>query len=316
MLYKDNKMLFFLYNLIAILKIFLDTRIKIGLARLLLIHKYMKNTLKTLILTAFLVLGFSLTTSPAWSAIELVKPSDSSVEISKVDIKVEAPAKSQSHAPEPGTLALFGGGVLSMLITFVRRTYLITKRVIDVAGSIIALILLSPVLLIVAILIKVTSKGPIFYSQVRVGKDGKSFDIYKFRSMRTDAETASGPVWAAKNDSRITPIGSFIRKSRIDEIPQFINVLKGDMSIIGPRPERPIFVEKLKKEIADYEKRLNVKPGITGLAQVWHHYDESIADVRKKIKYDILYIKNVCLWTDLRILWRTVRVVLTGAGAK
>ena len=134
--------------------------------------------------------------------------------------------------------------------------------------------------------------------------------------MKVDAEKYSGPVWAAKNDDRLIPGGNFLRKSKIDEIPQFINVLKGEMSIIGQRPERPFFVERLKKQIPDYEKRLNIKPGITGLAQVLHRADETIKDVRKKIKYDILYIKRMCLWTDVIILARTVRVVLTGIAAR
>ena len=131
-----------------------------------------------------------------------------------------------------------------------------------------------------------------------------------------DAEKFSGPVWATKNDNRLIPGGNFLRRSKIDEIPQFINVLKGEMSIIGPRPERPFFVERLKKQIPDYEKRLKIKPGITGLAQVLHRADETIKDVRKKIKYDILYIKKMCLLTDVRILIKTVRVVLTGSVAR
>lgn len=134
--------------------------------------------------------------------------------------------------------------------------------------------------------------------------------------MRVDAEKETGPVWAEHNDPRLIPIGRFLRKAHIDEIPQFINILKGEMSLIGPRPERPVFVQKFKEEITDYEKRLAVKPGLTGLAQVWHTYDATIEDVRKKIKYDLLYIKKLCLWTDVRILFRTVRVVFTGEGAR
>ncbi len=214
--------------------------------------------------------------------------------------------------PEPNTLVLFSSGLLTMLIGFFRRTYSITKRTIDITGSVIALILFAPILLLTALLIKLTSRGSIFYTQTRVGKNGKNFEIYKFRTMNVDAEKASGPVWAAQNDNRLIPAGKFIRKAHIDEIPQFVNCLKGDMSIIGPRPERPVFVEQLKKEISDYTKRLDVKPGITGLAQVWHCYDETIDDVRKKIKYDLLYIKKMCFWTDVRILARTVRVVLIG----
>ena len=226
------------------------------------------------------------------------------------------PSDSKTFVPEPNTLALFSSGLLTMLITFFRRTYSLTKRTIDITGSVIALVLFSPILILTAILIKLTSKGPIFYTQTRVGKDNQNFEIFKFRTMKVDAEKATGPVWASKNDNRLIPCGKFIRKAHIDEIPQFVNVIMGDMSIIGPRPERPIFVEKLKTEIVDYSKRLDVKPGITGLAQVCHHYDDTIDDVRKKIKYDILYIKKMCFWTDVTILARTVRVVLTGAGAR
>ena len=226
-----------------------------------------------------------------------------------------ASKKSQSRAPEPSSLLLFGSGLLSMIITFARRTYDLAKRTLDILTSTIALIMLSPFCLLVAILIKLTSKGPILYSQIRSGKHGEPFEIYKFRTMKVDAEKDSGPVWAQANDSRITPIGNFLRKSRIDEIPQFINVLQGHMSVIGPRPERPIFIEKLKEDISDYSKRLAVKPGITGLAQVYHRYDESIVDVRKKVKYDILYIKKMCFITDIGIIFRTFTVILTGFGA-
>jgi len=225
------------------------------------------------------------------------------------------PRQERTRVPEPSTFLLFGSGLLSMVISFLRKTYSIAKRGMDIAIAVVALAVLSPLCLMVGLLIKITSKGPVFYSQVRTGKDGKQFDIYKFRSMRADAENGSGPVWAKLKDDRITPIGSFLRKSRIDEVPQFINVLKGEMSVIGPRPERPVFIEKLESQIRDYPKRLSVKPGITGLAQVYHRYDESIADVRKKVKYDILYIKKMCFGTDLLIVGRTLGVILTGFGA-
>jgi len=201
-------------------------------------------------------------------------------------------------------------------IAYERKPYHIVKRMTDIGGSVIAFVLLSPFFIFAALFIKILSKGPVFFRQTRVGQYGKTFEIYKFRTMKVDAEKYSGPVWAAKNDDRLIPGGNFLRKSKIDEIPQFINVLKGEMSIIGPRPERPFFVERLKKQIPDYEKRLNIKPGITGLAQVLHRADETIKDVRKKIKYDILYIKRMCLWTDVIILARTVRVVLTGIAAR
>ncbi len=221
-----------------------------------------------------------------------------------------------SRAPEPSSLLLFGSGIFTMIMTFLRRAYHVSKRIMDIVISSVAIVILSPLCLIVAFVIKLTSKGPIIYSQTRSGKDGKDFEIYKFRTMRVDAEKATGPVWALAKDSRITPIGNFLRKSRIDEIPQFINVLKGDMSVIGPRPERPVFVKKLELQITDYNKSLSVKPGITGLAQVYHRYDENIIDVRTKVKYDILYIKNICFLTDIRIIMSTFRVILTGFGAR
>lgn len=256
----------------------------------------------------------------AWATLSLVRPHEDIVqgdESSQTRLMLtDATDQPKSRAPEPSTLFLFGGGVVGMIVSFVRRTYLVLKRMLDVAASILGLICLAPLFLITAILVKLTSKGPILFTQTRVGKDGKLFEIYKFRTMRVDAEKNTGPVWAAKNDSRLTPIGQFLRKTHMDEIPQFLNILRGEMSLIGPRPERPVFVEQFKTLITDYEKRLAVKPGITGLAQVWHKYDETIDDVRKKIKYDLLYIKKYCLWTDLRILFRTVRVVFTGEGAR
>jgi exopolysaccharide biosynthesis polyprenyl glycosylphosphotransferase len=268
------------------------------------------------ILMAVAVSVFIVTTG--WAALTLV---DSAGYRQGQDTTMEEYAmvhsgKAKSHAPEPATLALFGSGIFGMIISFVRKTYHIAKRIFDVVLSVVALIVLSPLFILTALLIKCTSKGPMLFTQIRAGKDGDPFKMYKFRTMKVDAEKESGPVWAAANDNRLIPVGSFLRKAHLDEIPQFINVLRGEMSIIGPRPERPVFVEKLKKEISDYEKRLAIKPGITGLAQVWHRYDETIADVRKKVKYDILYIKKVCLWTDLRILLRTVRVVFTGEGAR
>lgn len=276
----------------------------------------MKTFVQNIRFICILVVMAGFLSIDAGAAIHFVKPNDSAELLVQNEIFSHEATSQKSHAPEPTTLMLFASGLLSMIVGFFRRTYAMFKRGIDIIGSVAGLVILSPVLVVVGAIIKITSPGPILYTQIRVGKNGEHFKIYKFRSMRTDAETGTGPVWASKNDNRLIPIGKFIRKTRIDEIPQFFNVLKGDMSIIGPRPERPTFVEQFKKEITDYDKRLNVKPGITGLAQVWHHYDEDISDVRKKIKYDILYIKNVCFWTDMSILARTVRVVLTGAGAK
>ncbi len=278
----------------------------------------MNSKLKTRTLKILLAIGLLLVASPqAWAAVEFIKPNDSAEQIAQLPTYSKGQSSSKSHAPEPSTLALIGSGFLSMLVSFMRRTYHIAKRAVDIIGSVIGLVLCWPIIVITAILIKCISPGPVFFSQVRVGKDGKLFEIYKFRTMKVDAEKETGPIWAVKNDTRLIPmIGNFMRKSRIDEIPQFINVLRGDMSIIGPRPERPMFVEQFTRQIPGYTARLEVKPGITGLAQVRHRYDETLADVRKKIRYDRLYIKNICLWTDALVILRTVRVVLTGTGAK
>lgn len=188
------------------------------------------------------------------------------------------------------------------------------KRVIDIFVSLIILTITSPVILISSIAIKLDSEGPVMFKQDRCGQNGKIFKIYKFRSMKKDAEKTTGPVWSQKDDPRITRVGKIIRKVRIDEIPQFINVLKGEMSIVGPRPERPYFVEMLSHEIPYYQRRLKVRPGITGWAQVKHKYDETIEDVKTKLRYDLFYIENMSLRMDFKILFRTVFVVLFGKG--
>ena len=188
------------------------------------------------------------------------------------------------------------------------------KRLIDIFISAFFLLILSPFLIITVILIKSTSRGSIFYTQKRLGKNGKVFKVIKFRSMVQDAEKKSGPTWADKDDPRVTAIGRFMRGVRLDEVPQFINVLKNDMSIVGPRPERPFFVEQLKKEIPYYSRRLSVKPGITGWAQVKHTYDTSIEDVKTKLQYDFYYIENMSLSLDFRIMANTILVVFTMKG--
>lgn len=189
------------------------------------------------------------------------------------------------------------------------------KRIMDlVVGGLIGLFSL-PLTLLAAIAIKLNDGGPIFYSQERIGLYGKPFTVYKFRTMRTDAEKF-GAQWATKDDPRITKIGKFLRKTRIDEIPQILCVLKGDMSMVGPRPERAVFIGKLREQIPFYISRLKMKPGLTGWAQVRHHYDTSIEDVQIKLQYDMYYYENMSLLLDFQILVRTVYVVLTGKGAQ
>jgi len=188
------------------------------------------------------------------------------------------------------------------------------KHAIDIAGAIAMLVTLWPLLVVSAIAIKLTSEGPVFYRQERVGRHGRTFMVLKFRSMYVDAEAKSGPQWAAENDSRITPLGAILRKFRIDELPQLFNVLKGDMSFVGPRPERPYFVEMLKRDIPYYDVRHYVRPGITGWAQVKHPYGASVADSYEKLQYDLYYQKHMSLLLDLTIVFKTLRVVIAGRG--
>ena len=186
------------------------------------------------------------------------------------------------------------------------------QRVLDIVLSVIGLLIGIPLMVIFGILIKVEDNGPITYKQERLGKGGKKFYIYKLRSMRTDAEKF-GAQWAEKDDPRITKVGKFIRKTRIDEIPQLFNILKGDMSIIGPRPERPSFTEEFNQEIPGFINRLAVKPGLTGWAQVNGGYEIT---PREKLIEDIYYIENRSVLLDLKILFKTIKVVLTGDGAR
>jgi exopolysaccharide biosynthesis polyprenyl glycosylphosphotransferase len=187
------------------------------------------------------------------------------------------------------------------------------KRGIDVAVSLLVLALGLPLWLLVSCAIVLDSPGSVFYNQERVGRDGVRFKMHKFRSMRRDAEQG-GPQWAGRHDPRVTRVGRILRALHIDEIPQVWNVLKGDMSLIGPRPERPMFVEQLSKEIPLYTRRLKVRPGVTGWAQVKHKYDESIEDVRKKIQYDLFYIENMSLRMDFKIILSTLSHMLMGKG--
>lgn len=241
--------------------------------------------------------------------------------------------------PEPGTLLLFGTGLLGMIGSFARKRFREFKRVLDTIFASVGLVLLSPLFLIMGILIRIDSKGSIFYKQMRVGEDrrrsgerkkvkkckeerrkiaspGRLFMMYKFRTMKVDAEAKTGPIWAQENDGRVTRLGHFLRKTHLDELPQFINVLKGEMSLIGPRPERPVFVNNLNRIIPKYNNRLNVKPGITGLAQVRYKYDETTKDVKKKVKYDLLYVKKRSWTGEARVVFWTVISILTGRGVK
>jgi len=229
------------------------------------------------------------------------------------------------------------------------RSTRVGKRILDVIMAATLLLLLSPVMLLTALAVKLTSPGPVIFRQTRVGlnlrKDrndrrrndygppvdlgerrkpgqdrrletryGREFTLYKFRTMRNDAEK-NGAQFAVKGDPRVTSIGRFMRKTRLDELPQLWNVLRGEMSMVGPRPERPIFIEKLSEEIPDYVQRLGLKPGLTGLAQIENGYDNDIDSFRRKVTYDLIYLQHCCLWNDLKILFRTIRVVLTGSGA-
>jgi len=189
------------------------------------------------------------------------------------------------------------------------------KRAFDLIGALVLLAVAAPLMLLTAVLILLESGAPILYRQERVGREGRLFNVVKFRSMRTDAEKDGVPRWATSGDSRVTRIGKVIRKLRVDELPQLFSVLKGDMSLVGPRPERPFFVDKLTAEIPFYAARHSVKPGLTGWAQVRYHYGASIEDTAEKLQYDLYYVKNHSLFLDLVILFETVGVVLTGKGA-
>ena len=192
----------------------------------------------------------------------------------------------------------------------------VLKRILDLIGGLLGLVLSIPIMALVALAIKLDSRGPILYRQTRVGAKEKNFDVLKFRSMKVDAEKANGAQWAQEDDPRVTRAGRFLRKYRLDELPQFWNVIRGDMSFVGPRPERPCFVEELRKAIPYYDERHSVRPGITGWAQVQYSYGSSVEDAFKKLEYDLFYLKNMSLIFDLAIIFRTIRIVIGGHGGR
>lgn len=194
-------------------------------------------------------------------------------------------------------------------------TFILIRRVISVVISLVGLVLALPLLPLIVIAIRLDSKGPVFYTQTRVGKGGHLFKVVKFRTMRTDAE-AGGPQWAGSDDPRVTRVGKFLRSSRLDEIPQLWCVLKGEMSFVGPRPERPEFIALLSKEIPYYGVRHMVRPGLTGWAQVRYKYGSTVEDAREKLQYDLFYIKNASIGLDLLIMFQTVKTVLLRRGAQ
>ena len=196
------------------------------------------------------------------------------------------------------------------------KTRMFVKRSFDILASGVLLILSLPVMLLAAMAIKLESAGPVIYRQERVGRGGKSFDVIKFRSMHTDAEKDGKPQWAQADDARVTRVGRFMRMTRIDELPQLITVLKGQMSLVGPRPERPYFVDQLVQQIPFYGARHSVKPGVTGWAQVRHHYGASVDDSSDKLQYDLYYVKNHTLFFDILVLFHSVRVVLFARGSR
>ena len=201
---------------------------------------------------------------------------------------------------------------ISAKITASWRKFL--KRTIDIVVSAVGLLVGSPLMLLIGIAIKLESHGPVLFRQARVGMRGKSFTMLKFRTMYQDAEAMTGPVWATEDDPRVTRVGKFLRKAHLDELPQLFNVLQGEMSLVGPRPERLYFVNEFRKAIPHYDRRLCVKPGITGLAQIKRGYDQTLADVKKKLKYDILYAQKVCPLLDFKLIAMTAIAVIARTG--
>jgi len=211
---------------------------------------------------------------------------------------------------------VFYGSLVSIFLGFIRANYRFFKRLLDLVFAGVSLVIFSPLFLIIALLVKADSEGPVFFNQERLGKDRKLFKMWKFRTMRHNAELETGPVWTQDNDPRITRIGQFLRKSHLDELPQLINVFFGDMGLIGPRPERPEFTEEITKTVPKFAERLQIIPGITGLAQTRYPYAASIRDATHKLRYDSLYIRKRSWVLDFQILLWTAGRVLTGEGSR
>ena len=210
--------------------------------------------------------------------------------------------------------SIFGQALMDVRPQIMKPWEETAKRMLDILISLIVLVFSFPVLLLIGIAVKFNSPGPAVYWQERVGKNGRKFNILKLRSMRLDAEKDSGPTWAEKDDPRVTAVGRFLRRTHLDELPQFYNVLVGDMSLVGPRPERKYFSDQFAKEIPLYRHRLRVRPGITGWAQIKYRYDQSIGDVKSKLRHDLFYIENMSWRLDLKILLNTLYVMLRGKG--
>lgn len=208
--------------------------------------------------------------------------------------------------PEPITLLSFAGGTAAITGHLARRHFEIAKECVDILLGAIALVVVSPVLAVCAVIIKVSSRGPVLYSQIRVGKNGKLFRMYKLRTMRVDAEASEGAVWAEKDDPRIVKACRWMRRSHVDELPQLISVIKGEMSLVGPRPERPEILEELAQHYPQARDRLKVRPGITGLAQIRNGYDTSVEEFRLKLQSDLEYIANRKWLIEIRIMIRTL----------
>lgn len=208
--------------------------------------------------------------------------------------------------PEPITMVMVGAGGGGLLLELARRQFRIFKELMDLVGGAVAMMLFLPVMLVCALLIKLWDPaGPVMYRQVRVGLNGRLFTIYKLRTMYVDAEKHSGAMRAGQDDPRVIPVCRWMRRSHVDELPQLFNILRGEMSLVGPRPERPELFEELSREVPNFEQRLSVKPGLTGLAQIKNGYDTDIASVRRKLDYDLQYIENMSLGMELKLIVST-----------